>query len=265
MTWARNAVAHALVLRSQDPSWGTEVFELAGGHVVLGGPGLYVNRALGLGLARPVTDADFEVLEERSATVGVPSSVDVVPTADRSLTERAGARGYAILRFLTTHVRPVADTSGRHLGRPDDRDRAGRRRGASRGVAGRRRRGIRVGDGLGRRASDAFAAAAAVVDGRGFLLARDAADGRPLGCASVTIRDGLATLGAMATRPSERRTRRAGGAHRPPAADRRRSRLRPRRVIDDPGQHVGAQPAARRVPPALRDRHAGQGTSGDRK
>ena len=54
-------------------------------------------------------------------------------------------------------------------------------------------------------ASDAFAAAAAVVDGRGFLLARDAADGRPLGCASVTIRDGLATLGAMATRPSERR------------------------------------------------------------
>ena len=44
-----------------------------------------------------------------------------------------------------------------------------------------------------------------MVDGPGFLLARDAADGRPLGCASVTIRDGLATLGAMATRPSERR------------------------------------------------------------
>ena len=28
---------------------------------------------------------------------------------------------------------------------------------------------------------------------------------RPLGCASVTIRDGLATLGAMTTLPSERR------------------------------------------------------------
>jgi hypothetical protein len=45
LTWARNAVAHALVLAAQDPSWGTDVFELAGGQVVLCGPGLYVNRA----------------------------------------------------------------------------------------------------------------------------------------------------------------------------------------------------------------------------
>ena len=147
MTWARNAAAHALVLSSQDPSWGTEVFELAGGQVVLCGPGLYVNRALGLGLARPVTDADFELLEERSVAVGVAPSVDVVPTADRSLTERAGARGYAILRFLTTHVRPLSETEDSTpvdptvvIERADDgaqlEDVAGRRR---RGIRGRRR------------------------------------------------------------------------------------------------------------------------------
>ena len=65
--------------------------------------------------------------------------------------------------------------------------------------------GFGVGEGEPRRVSDAFAKAAAVVDAAGFLLARDGDDGRPLGCASVTIRDGLATLGGMTTLPSERR------------------------------------------------------------
>jgi GNAT superfamily N-acetyltransferase len=62
-----------------------------------------------------------------------------------------------------------------------------------------------VGPGEPRRASDAFAAAAAVVDRDGFLLARDATDGTAIGCASITIRDGLATLGAMSTLPAHRR------------------------------------------------------------
>ena len=88
-TWARNAAEHARVLATQDPSWGTDVFELAGGWAVLCGPGLYVNRALAVGLAGPVTVDNFALLEERSAAVGVPSAVDVVPTADRSLTELA--------------------------------------------------------------------------------------------------------------------------------------------------------------------------------
>ncbi len=56
-----------------------------------------------------------------------------------------------------------------------------------------------------RRASDAFAAAAAAVDGDGFVLARDAGNGRPLGCASLTMRGGVATLGGMSTIREERR------------------------------------------------------------
>ena len=88
-TWAVNAAAHARVLAIQDRSWGTEVFELAGGCAVLCGPGLYVNRALAMGLAGPVAGEDFDLLEQRSAVVGVPPSVDVVPTADRSVTELA--------------------------------------------------------------------------------------------------------------------------------------------------------------------------------
>ena len=61
---------------------------------MLGGPGLYVNRVLAMGLAGPVAAEDFALLEQRSAVVGVPPSVDVVPTADRSVTELAAARGY---------------------------------------------------------------------------------------------------------------------------------------------------------------------------
>ncbi|HEX6658266.1 MAG TPA: GNAT family N-acetyltransferase, partial [Ilumatobacter sp.] len=55
-----------------------------------------------------------------------------------------------------------------------------------------------------RRAADAFAAAAQVVDGDGMVIAVDASDGRPLGCASVTLCDEVATLGGMSTIPAER-------------------------------------------------------------
>lgn len=55
-----------------------------------------------------------------------------------------------------------------------------------------------------RRAADAFAVAAYEIDGAGMVVAFDADDGRPLGCASLTVRDGLATLGGMSTVPAER-------------------------------------------------------------
>jgi GNAT superfamily N-acetyltransferase len=203
-TWALDAAVHARVLASQDRSWKTEVLELAGGYAVLCGRGLYVNRALGWGLAGPVTVEDFDVLEERSEVVGVPPSVDVVPTADHSVTELAAARGYGILRFLTTHVRPTetdidtpADDPSIVIERAD-----GGLLGVWQDVVAA---GFGAEEGDARRASDAFARAAAAVDREGFLLARDGGDGRPLGTGSVTIRDGLATLRGMTTLPSERR------------------------------------------------------------
>jgi GNAT superfamily N-acetyltransferase len=203
-TWAINAAAHARVLAGQDPSWGTDVFELAGGYVVLCGPGLYVNRALALGLGGPVTADDFETLEAHSDAVGVPPAIDVVPTADRSVVELTGARGYGLQRFITTHVLPL---DGGYPPPPIDPsiviERAdGELLGVWQDVAA-----VGFGDnhGLARNVSDAFARAAAVVDGSGFVLATDRDDGRPLGCASLTIRDGLATLGAMTTLPTERR------------------------------------------------------------
>ena len=43
-----------------------------------------------------------------------------------------------------------------------------------------------------------------MIDGERFTLVRHAGSGRPLGCASLTIRDGLATLGGMSTLPEVR-------------------------------------------------------------
>ena len=47
---AENAVAPALCLSSVDRSWGTETLAVAGGQLVLNGPGLYVNRAIAVGI-----------------------------------------------------------------------------------------------------------------------------------------------------------------------------------------------------------------------
>jgi GNAT superfamily N-acetyltransferase len=213
---ALNARAHALVLAGQDRSWGTEVFALAGGHAVLCGPGLYVNRAIAVGLTGPMSAADFELLEQRSAVVGVPPAVDVTPTADASVIDLAAVRGYGLLRFLTTHVLPLDGTIDAAL--PSDPsiivERAdGELLGVWQDVSAV---GFDVAEGDARRVNDAFTKAAAVVDSDGLLLASDAVEGRPLGCASVTIRDGLATLGGMATLPTHRRrgVQRALIAHR---------------------------------------------------
>lgn len=57
-----------------------------------------------------------------------------------------------------------------------------------------------------RAASDAFGRAAYQVDGESMVLAFARSDERrPVGCASSTIRGGIATLGGMSTIPTERR------------------------------------------------------------
>jgi hypothetical protein len=73
--WAENAAAFAEVLADQDPAWGSVSYELAGGWVVLCGPGMFVNRALGVGIGRPLTDAEFDEFTARCADVGVAPAI----------------------------------------------------------------------------------------------------------------------------------------------------------------------------------------------
>ena len=202
-TWADDAVAFADALADLDPSWGSETFGLAGGRVVLCGPGMYVNRAMAIGWDGPLSSADIDLLEARSAAVGVPASVEVTDATDRSVTRQLTERGFessgetiALRRELTDldqlsspGLPLVIESANEHL---LDVWRATSASGWGHTTE------------PARHASDAFAGAAALVDGDNLVLARDASDGRPVGCASITIRNGVATLGGMSTLPAER-------------------------------------------------------------
>lgn len=200
--WARDAQAFAETLVDLDDSWGTETFALADGVVVLCGPGLYVNQAMVSGQDTPLAAADWELLETASAAVGVPAAIEITPATDPAVREAARARGY------------VVDLARAALARstdPDDvppPDPAFDIVPANRGLLPlwqeTSARGWGHESAQARRASDVFAKVAAVVDGERLTLVRHAGTGRPLGCASLTIRDGVATLGGMSTLPEAR-------------------------------------------------------------
>lgn len=202
-TWAGDHVSFVEVLSRQDPSWGSETFELGGGHAVLCGAGLYVNRALAFGLDQPVSVADFIRLEGRAAHLAVEAAVEVTPVTHRSVSEIANDRRYRVDGFRTTHIRLLDDHI---IGIPDPTVVVER---ADHELLEAWSETTAAGWGhttvAARRASDAFSRAAAAIDQDGFVIALDARDRRPLGCASLTIRDGIATLGGMSTLPVERR------------------------------------------------------------
>lgn len=200
--WAVDAVAFAAALARVDPTWGTRWFELAGGYVVLSGPGMYVNRAMAVGRSAPLTDDDWEQLESAAAEAGVPPAIEITSTTHPDVRHTAARRGYTIDDRDTAFARRLD-----HADVPEP-DPAFEVVPASRGLLPVWQETSALGWGhtapSARRASDAFARAAAIVDGDRLSLVRDRESGRPVGCASMTIRDGLATLGGMSTVPGAR-------------------------------------------------------------
>jgi GNAT superfamily N-acetyltransferase len=202
---AENAVAFAVALSAIDRSWGTETLAVAGGQLVLCGAGLYVNRAIAVGIGAPLRAADIGLIVERSAAVGVPASVEVTPATHPDSIAELEEYGFVhdASSDVTALVRPLDELPDRSRGGDGiDVVSVGERALAEwQDVSA-------LGWGhvteSGRRAADAFAAAAHVVDGDGMVIAVDASDGRSLGCASMTVREEIATLGGMSTIPAER-------------------------------------------------------------
>ncbi|MBX2798316.1 MAG: GNAT family N-acetyltransferase [Myxococcales bacterium] len=171
-----------------------------GGQIVLCGPGMYVNRAIGIGMDDPVTDAFFETLESEAAQVGVPPAIEVCPHADPTLVEGAARRGYALRSFRSVLTRQVQVEDAVHVdldvalvGR--DVDLATWQRTAVLGfeIEGAEAQSI----------SDRFSAAWSRVEGQRFLVAR--VEGVPAACAVVDVRQRVAQLGGMCTVPAYRR------------------------------------------------------------
>lgn len=201
--WADDAAEFAIQLARIDPSWGSVTFALAGGQVVLCGPGMYVNRALACGLDGPLSEADMIQLEARSTAVGVPAALEITEATHPDVIEQLTLRGYldgastAALRRRLDDLDQLPDPDPTIVIRSANTDLLPLWQATSALGWGHL-------DNDARRASDAFSRAAALVDGEGLVLATDAHDGRPLGCASLTVRDGVATLGGMSTLPAER-------------------------------------------------------------
>jgi GNAT superfamily N-acetyltransferase len=204
-TWTLDASVFAHVLAEREPSWRSEVHEIAGGRLVLCGAGLYVNRLIGAGIEAPLTDDDVDAVVGRSQAVGVEAAVEVTPLTHPASLAVLRARGFAHdpASDVTASARQLpgdaidapADIEVRPVTTPEAlamwQETSARGWGHDHETA--------------RQAADAFARVAYVVDGDGMVIAYDTADGEPVGCASTTIRNGVATVGGMSTVPAQRR------------------------------------------------------------
>jgi GNAT superfamily N-acetyltransferase len=198
--WTDDAVQLANAIADLDPSWGTTVFDLADGVAVLCGSGLYLNRAVGVGFERDPSDQDLAVFEARALEVGVSPSIEVCEATRSSVSTMLLSREYVADGRTSALVHDLVDVP-----RPDPAVAI-----ELCGIDGLAVWQAAAASGWGhdtadrRRASDVYAAAAATVDEPGLMVARSAEDGRVLGCATLKIGNGIATIGGMSTLPDER-------------------------------------------------------------
>jgi hypothetical protein len=200
-TAAGDSAALARALGELEPECRTSVEPLGGGQLVLLGPGMYVNRGVGMGLGVPVTSGDFERLEAACEEMGVPPEVEVCPWAHQSLIEQTAARGYVPVWFRSVLVRRLHFDEGVSESNRIEIEPVGN------GSLATLQEVSSVGFGYTtteqRRIGDRFWNAASRVEGVSLFLAR--IDGEAVGVASLTIRDDMAILGGMSTIPSARR------------------------------------------------------------
>jgi len=101
-----------------------ESITVAGGRAVFSGIGSPLTHAVGLGMNGPVSDAEFERMEEFFRARGLEAVVEACPHADSSLFESMGRRGYSIVECSNVMIGPVvgADDARARQARPEEAD-----------------------------------------------------------------------------------------------------------------------------------------------
>ncbi len=203
--WALNNVAHAAALPQTGLASLSQTHQVADGYLVISGSGMYVNRAMAVGIYQEISSADIDSIVSISHSAGVEPSFEVTPFTLPSTVELLRRYGFVHdpLRDTTASARQIP---GPEIAAPDDivvrpiiseTDLAFWQEVSA---AGWEHTSLER-----RAASDLFSAAAYVNDRDGMVVAFDAENDYPVGCASVTIRDGIATLGGMSTVTAHRR------------------------------------------------------------
>ena len=107
---ARAAAGAAAALMRLRPDAGVAVDEIAGGYAVYCGPNSPVTQAVGLGLDGPVSEEEFDHLEEFYRSRKEPARVETCPLADASFIEQFGKRCYRVTEFTNVMARPVSES-----------------------------------------------------------------------------------------------------------------------------------------------------------
>jgi GNAT superfamily N-acetyltransferase len=100
-------VHHAYADQKMRPHIGSAVEPIAGGHMIFAGLGSPIGRAVGMGFDAPVTDADFDRLENFYYSRKAPAQIDYCPLSDPSLLEIARKRGYGIAELNNVLARKL--------------------------------------------------------------------------------------------------------------------------------------------------------------
>jgi GNAT superfamily N-acetyltransferase len=105
---AQAAVECAEALERFRPGSGGAVRRIAGGFAVYCGPSSPVTQAVGMGLDGPVSNEEFDRLEEFYRSRGEAVRVETAPLADASFIEQFGQRGYRVTEFSNVMARQVS-------------------------------------------------------------------------------------------------------------------------------------------------------------
>jgi GNAT superfamily N-acetyltransferase len=112
--FARDAAEYVYALRAIDPKSVAAVVECAGGRLVYLEPGMFVNRAFGVGIDRPATATDVDMIVEFFGARACVAEIELCPYAHDAVRARAGELGFGIAWFRNVYattldepVRPV--------------------------------------------------------------------------------------------------------------------------------------------------------------
>jgi GNAT superfamily N-acetyltransferase len=109
---AQAAVECAEAMERFRPGSGAAVRRIAGGFAVYCGKNSPVTQAVGMGLEGPVSEEEFDRLEEFYRSRGEAVRVETAPLADPTFVEQFGQRGYRVTEFSNVMARPLTADEG---------------------------------------------------------------------------------------------------------------------------------------------------------
>jgi GNAT superfamily N-acetyltransferase len=104
---AQAAVGGAETMRRLRPESGAAVEPIAGGFAIYCGANSPTTQAVGMGLDGPVSEEEFDRLENFYRSQAEPVRVEACPLADASLIGHFGKRGYRVTEFSNVMALPL--------------------------------------------------------------------------------------------------------------------------------------------------------------